>query len=215
MMELTVSNFSMVFLVFMIAFTVAFLLPCDKIAWWPCNNETNTKEHKRVEGQKVPLVTTDTADCGSAVNASPFDIWSLTHLCHGVLLAYVVNILNLSFLKTLWTPLAWGLLWEVLENTNTRATAGDLEYAGDSRVNSLGDIFCAFIGFAATQTCIDSDNNLLILVPFLFVVATELLLKIVLNYNMTEIVLSLLIRFKIHPSSHLNCSDSVAKEDEL
>lgn len=83
-----------------------------------------------------------------------FDPYSLTHLLHGVLYFWLINLI---FRKT---PFVWQFTlaifvecaWEILENTNQiiehyRTATLALEYYGDSIANSLGDILSSAIGF--------------------------------------------------------------------
>lgn len=96
--------------------------------WWPC----------------VPGVSTP------HTSQHVVDVWSLTHLTHGVVL---------WLLLSLFVPSAWmfvGVLaaeagWEILENTQWaidryRVATVSQGYTGDSIANSLGDVACCMLG---------------------------------------------------------------------
>lgn len=92
--------------------------------------------------------------CSSSNSQQLFDPYSFTHVLHGVLLFWLVALLfrNASPAWQLTLAAVLEALWEVLENTNFiidryRAQTAALGYTGDTIVNSLGDLFCAVIGF--------------------------------------------------------------------
>lgn len=81
------------------------------------------------------------------------DPYSFTHLQHGLVLYWLVKWL-LPKLRPSW-QLCMALTveagWEILENLRFiidryRATTAALGYAGDSILNSLGDMFCCWAG---------------------------------------------------------------------
>jgi hypothetical protein len=87
-----------------------------------------------------------------------FDPYSFTHILHGILLCGL-----LAWITPRLTP-PWQLsiavfvesLWEVFENSafvieRYRATTMALGYAGDTIINSLGDIFSCAIGFVLAR----------------------------------------------------------------
>lgn len=92
--------------------------------------------------------------CSSNNSQQLFDPYSLTHVLHGVLLFWLVSLVfrNLTFAWQLSIAAILEALWEILENTSFiidryRAQTAALGYTGDTIVNSLGDLFCAVIGF--------------------------------------------------------------------
>jgi hypothetical protein len=92
--------------------------------------------------------------CSSRNSQQLFDPYSLTHILHGFLLFWLVGLL-FKDLTPGWKLAVAALmeaLWEVLENTNFvidryREQTAALGYTGDTVVNSVGDLFCAIVGF--------------------------------------------------------------------
>lgn len=82
-----------------------------------------------------------------------FDPWSFTHIEHGLLLYWlIVGVYGFSgdFIPALTVAVFFECLWEMIENSNwgiKRYRKTDQGYFGDSVLNSLGDIFSAFLGF--------------------------------------------------------------------
>lgn len=92
--------------------------------------------------------------CSSSNSQQLFDPYSFTHVLHGVLLFWLIALLfkNVSTAWQLTLAALLEALWEVLENTSFiidhyRAQTAALGYTGDTIVNSLGDLFCAVVGF--------------------------------------------------------------------
>ena len=91
--------------------------------------------------------------CSSENSQQLFDPYSLTHILHGFLLFWIISLLfkNLSPAWQLTLATILEAVWEVVENTNFvinryREQTAALGYTGDTVVNSLGDLFCAFGG---------------------------------------------------------------------
>ena len=95
----------------------------------------------------------------SANNSQQFlDPYSFTHVLHGILyfwmLIWIVPRLTVSW--RLWLSVTMAAAWEVFENSNFiinryREDTAALGYAGDTIVNSFGDILCAVLGFMIAQ----------------------------------------------------------------
>ncbi len=92
--------------------------------------------------------------CSSQNSQQLFDPYSFTHVLHGFLLFWLISLVfkNLSSPWQLTLASILEALWEVLENTSFiidryRAQTAALGYTGDTIVNSLGDLFCAVVGF--------------------------------------------------------------------
>jgi len=90
--------------------------------------------------------------CSSSNSQQLFDPYSFTHLLHGVLLFWLVSLVSKNATWQLSLASILEALWEVFENTNFvidryRAQTAALGYTGDTVVNSIGDLFCAVIGF--------------------------------------------------------------------
>lgn len=96
--------------------------------------------------------------CSSRNSQQLFDPYSLTHILHGFLLFWLVGLVfrSLSPAWQLSVAAIFEALWEVLENTpfiidRYRAQTAALGYTGDTIVNSLGDLFCAIVGFVIAR----------------------------------------------------------------
>jgi hypothetical protein len=86
------------------------------------------------------------------------DPYSFTHILHGFLLYALLRPLagRLSFGTRVVLALALESLWEILENSEMiieryRKTTIALGYAGDSVLNSVGDMLACFLGFLAAS----------------------------------------------------------------
>ena len=91
--------------------------------------------------------------CGSNNSQQFLDPYSFTHVLHGFLLFWIVSLLFRRMAPE-W-QIAFALLceaaWEIFENTpyvidRYRTETAALGYQGDTVLNSLGDLMCAFIG---------------------------------------------------------------------
>ena len=94
------------------------------------------------------------SDICSSNNSQQFlDPYSFTHILHGFLLFWIISLLFRRL------PLEWQIslalvceaAWEAFENTpyvinRYRTATAALGYQGDTVLNSLGDLTCAFIG---------------------------------------------------------------------
>lgn len=96
-----------------------------------------------------------TSETCSANNSQQlFDPYSLTHVLHGFLFFYLVALVFRRLARSWQLVLAIALeaAWEVFENSSFvidryRTATAALGYEGDTVVNSIGDLFCAVIGF--------------------------------------------------------------------
>ena len=82
------------------------------------------------------------------------DPYTLTHVLHGVMFFWLVNLLfrRMKFVWQFFLAIAIEAVWEVLENTNAviehyRQNTASLDYFGDSIFNSVGDLFACAAGF--------------------------------------------------------------------
>ena len=85
---------------------------------------------------------------------SLFDIYSVTHISHGLILFMILNyIFGKKSFNMVYFVIGWGILWEIVENTDyvlekyRSNNQYQRNYIGDSIINSIGDILCCFIGF--------------------------------------------------------------------
>ena len=86
------------------------------------------------------------------------DPYTFTHVLHGFILLWVVQWLfkRWKWPWQLWLMLTIEAVWEVIENTQwvidryRNATAA-IGYAGDSILNSVGDLFACWLGIAIAR----------------------------------------------------------------
>jgi hypothetical protein len=98
-------------------------------------------------------------DVWSAENSQQLlDPYSFTHVLHGMifyaLFAWLLP--RWDFARRLSLAVAFEALWEIVGNTEMvisryRGVTAAIGYHGDTILNSLGDIFCFAIGFAAAR----------------------------------------------------------------
>jgi len=91
--------------------------------------------------------------CSSNNSQQLFDPYSFTHVLHGFLLFWIISLLfrRLAPEWQISLALLCEALWEVFENTSFvinryRTETAALGYQGDTILNSLGDLMCAFFG---------------------------------------------------------------------
>ena len=100
-----------------------------------------------------------------------FDIYSFSHISHGILFYLVFNYLNVDFLTGLYLTIILEFLWEMFENTEFiiclyRKDYGN--YEGDSYLNITGDIIATIIGYLLASKTIYGS--------ILFLIISEILL---------------------------------------
>jgi uncharacterized protein DUF2585 len=118
-------------------------------------------------------------DVWSAENSQQLlDPYSLTHVLHGMIFYALFSWLmpRVAFKWRLCLAVAFEALWEIVENSEAvisryRGLTAAIGYHGDTILNSVGDILCFAIGFAAARRL----GLRLVLLVF---AATELLLLI-------------------------------------
>jgi len=91
--------------------------------------------------------------CSSNNSQQLLDPYSFTHILHGFLLFWLISLLfrRLAPEWQISLALVCEAGWEVFENTpyvidRYRTETAALGYQGDTVLNSLGDLMCAFIG---------------------------------------------------------------------
>jgi hypothetical protein len=91
---------------------------------------------------------------GSGTNQQLIDIYSLSHISHGILFYLLIHRTNIPIIKTygFWIAGILELLWEIFENTpyiinKYRKKEEYKKYTGDSIVNIIGDIIFTMIGY--------------------------------------------------------------------
>jgi hypothetical protein len=121
------------------------------------------------------------------------DIYSATHMLHGILLYFLIWLIGRGRV-----PPAAGLIiavllesgWELWENSNyliDRYNKAGVVYAGDSIINSVGDLLVMMLGFLIAATAP-------IWVSVLILVGTEVGLALLIRDNLLLNIINL-----IHP----------------
>jgi len=103
-----------------------------------------------------------------------FDIYSFSHISHGILFYLLFKYLKINFLTGLYLTIILEFLWEMFENTEFIICVyrKDYEnYDGDSYLNITGDIIFTIIGYLlASKTIYGSVLFLIIseiiLIPY-------------------------------------------------
>ena len=103
-----------------------------------------------------------------------FDIYSFSHISHGIFFYLFFKYLKVNFLTGLYLTIILEFLWEMFENTEFiiclyRKDYGN--YEGDSYLNIFGDIIATIIGYLfASKTIYGSILFLIIseivLIPY-------------------------------------------------
>ena len=100
-----------------------------------------------------------------------FDIYSFSHISHGILFYIFFKYLNIDFLTGLYLTIILEFLWEMFENTEyviKKYRKKYKQYDGDSNLNIIGDIICTIIGYIfASKTLYGS---------FFFLIISEIVL---------------------------------------
>jgi len=100
---------------------------------------------------------------------SLFDIYSFTHISHGMILFILLNyIYGKKNVNMVFITIGWGILWEIIENTYYDKFRIDTKYQrnyyGDSIINSVGDILCCFIGFSIAWMLPNKKYSILLII---------------------------------------------------
>ena len=78
------------------------------------------------------------------------DIYSFSHISHGILFYFIFQYFEINFLKGLYLTIILEILWEIVENTDyiiKKYRKKYENYDGDSNLNIFGDIICTMIGY--------------------------------------------------------------------
>lgn len=83
-----------------------------------------------------------------------FDPYSFTHVLHGVLFFWLINLFfrKMAFGWQFFTAITAECVWEIVENSSYiiekyRENTASLDYFGDSILNSVGDVVACGLGF--------------------------------------------------------------------
>lgn len=110
---------------------------------WPCPYNENRLKHLYIQDIS-----------GKYTSQSLFDIYTFTHISHGIVLFYVLYYLyGKKTNSIIYIALGLEILWEIIENTPfiiekyRKENKNSRDYSGDSIINSIGDILAMIIGF--------------------------------------------------------------------
>ena len=89
---------------------------------------------------------------GKGTSQQIFDIYSFSHITHGILFYFLLKYLNYNTINGLYITIILEILWEIFENTpyiinKYRQKKEYKYYEGDSIVNMMGDIVACIVGF--------------------------------------------------------------------
>ena len=116
-------------------------------------SKRTTINNRPIWYQPKKLFTTHAGKEGDDSSQQLFDPYSLTHIFHGIIfynaIKYGLGITNTNTI-ILYAMLI-EILWELIENTEYiinkyRRTVVSRNYPGDSWINSVGDVWMAYIG---------------------------------------------------------------------
>ena len=113
-----------------------------------------------------------------------FDIYSWSHITHGILFYHFFNYLKFSLKQIIVLSIVSEIIWEYIENTDyiieKYRSHNFRNYKGDSNINILGDIIFSILGIYLSYT------------SFSFSIFIMILLEIVLStYNANFLYLSI------------------------
>lgn len=94
---------------------------------------------------------------GPGTSQQVFDIYSFSHITHGIILYYVLKYLGYDQNQTLYLAVIAEILWEIFENTPyiiNKYRKSFKEYQGDSIVNIIGDVIFTILGVYLAHTSI-------------------------------------------------------------
>ena len=87
---------------------------------------------------------------GGDTSKQIFDIYTFSHITHGILFYFILKILNIKPLTGLYITIIIETLWEIFENTDyiiNKYRKTYKLYKGDSIVNIIGDIILTIVGY--------------------------------------------------------------------
>ena len=113
---------------------------------------------------------------GKGTSQQIFDIYSFSHITHGILFYFLLKYLNYNTINGLYITIILEILWEIFENTpyiinKYRQKKAFKNYKGDSIVNMVGDTIFTILGY---YLCYKSEKfailymffSEIILIPF-------------------------------------------------
>ena len=89
---------------------------------------------------------------GKGTSQQILDIYSFSHITHGILFYFLIKYLNYNIKSGLGITIILETLWEIFENTpfiinKYRQKKAYKNYKGDSIVNMIGDIIFTIVGY--------------------------------------------------------------------
>jgi hypothetical protein len=89
---------------------------------------------------------------GKGTSQQVLDIYSFSHITHGVLLYFLLRFLGLGVNNGLYVAILMVVMWEIFENTpfiinRYRRNKEYEHYKGDSIANIIGDIILVIFGY--------------------------------------------------------------------
>ena len=89
---------------------------------------------------------------GKGTSQQIFDIYSFSHITHGILFYFLLKYLNYNTINGLYITIILEILWEIFENTpyiinKYRQKKAFKNYKGDSVVNMVGDTILTILGY--------------------------------------------------------------------
>lgn len=115
---------------------------------------------------------------------NPLDIWSLTHIEHGIIFYYIADILKIN---TFFFVLLSEICFEIFENTGFGIKLFDkidnLGYSSDNFYNSLFDIICCLLGYILA-TKFKKTTTIILIITFeiiVYLTIKESLFTVIIN----------------------------------
>ena len=143
------NHFKIISIIFFITICLIYLLTnCKSTIFnkpiWPCPYNQNRLKNLYIKKAS-----------GKYTSQSLFDIYSFTHISHGILLFYFLYYFHgyKKYNSMIYYALFYEIMWEIIENTPyiidryRKASNLSRNYPGDSIINSIGDILSMTIGF--------------------------------------------------------------------
>jgi len=104
---------------------------------------------RRIWGEPKKLI--DFEQDGKWTSKQVADIYSFSHISHGILLYILMKYLGFNQRRAIYLSIAVEIIWEILENTpyiinKYRAHPEFKNYDGDSIANMIGDLMAMVVG---------------------------------------------------------------------
>ena len=165
---------------------ISFTRPCNSSLFskplWPCPYNSRLKHLYISESD------------GKYTSQSLFDIYSFTHISHGMIIFYITKLINKKLKlqdKYLFLIVVMiEILWEIIENSQfiinkyRNNSVISRNYKGDSIINSVGDIFSMIIGYIIAYTIPK--------ISFLLLIINEMVLYYMIKDNLLTNILQVI-----------------------